>query len=506
VVKLANENNYIGVAMGLDVSDLKAGIAEANKQIQLANSKFKAASSEMDDWTKSTTGLTAKIEQLDTVLTMQKKKLSGLEAEYEKVSKEQGETSEAARKLQVQIYNQQSVVNKTERELENYRQTLQGVEDGTIDLEKVSIRGGKAIEKAGKQTEEAGDKAERAGDGFTVMKGAISSLVADGIKAASSALKDFIFDTDQASTKFQAMTGSSVEEMAKFNEQINELYALGRGESLTDIAQAMALVAQNTKETDPEKIKELTQNAIALRDTFDFGIEETMRAVNMLMDQFGVSGEEAYNLIVQGAQNGLNKNGELLDVINEYGVHYKQLGYTSDEFFNSLINGAATGVFSVDNLGDAMKEFGIRTKDGSKLSTEAFVALGLVVGDNSEAIAKAEESIGSYNEKIAKLEQNLKYAEITQKGFNEKTNELTRQKNADSISAWSKELEKLKDDEGLTCNSGVIQGGSVSNTVPKECVVKINIRFANEEQRLYAIDYVNRVDYPSETRSGEMKW
>lgn len=55
------------------------------------------------------------------------------------------------------------------------------------------------------------------------------------------------------------------------------------------------------------------------------------------------------------------------------------------------------------------------------------------------------------------------------------------------------ELEKLKDDEGLTCNCGVIQGGSVANTVPKECVVKINIRFANEEQRLYAIDYVNRV-------------
>lgn len=173
---MAENQNYIGVAMGLDVSDLKAGLSEANKQIQLANSKFKAASSGMDDWTKSTEGLTAKIEQLDTVLKMQQAKLAGLKAEYAKVAAEQGENSEAARRLQVQINNQQAVVNRTEKEYKNYRETLKGVKDGSIDLEKVSLRAGKAVEKAGKQAEDAGD-------GFTIAKGAVAGFIANGLSS-----------------------------------------------------------------------------------------------------------------------------------------------------------------------------------------------------------------------------------------------------------------------------------------------------------------------------------
>lgn len=171
---MAENQNYIGVAMGLDVSDLKAGLSEANKQIQLANSKFKAAASGMDDWTKSAEGLSAKIEQLDTVLKMQQSKLAGLKAEYAKVAKEQGENSEAARRLQVQINNQQAVVNRTEKEYKNYKETLKGVKDGSIDLEKTSLKAGKAVEKAGKQAEEAGD-------GFTIAKGAIAGFIANGL-------------------------------------------------------------------------------------------------------------------------------------------------------------------------------------------------------------------------------------------------------------------------------------------------------------------------------------
>lgn len=182
---MAENTNYIGVAMGMDVSDLKAGLSEANKQIQLANSKFKAATAGMDDWTKSTEGLNAKIEQLGTVLDMQKKKLSGLEAEYAKVAAEQGENSEAARKLQVQINNQIAVVKKTEREYKNYKTTLEGVEDGSIDLEKASLRAGKAVEKAGKDAEEAGD-------GFTIAKGAIAGFIANGLTALVGAAKNGI--------------------------------------------------------------------------------------------------------------------------------------------------------------------------------------------------------------------------------------------------------------------------------------------------------------------------
>lgn len=176
---MAENTNYIGVAMGLDVSDLRAGLSEANKQIQLANSQFKAASSGMDDWTKSTEGLTAKVKQLDTVLKLQKSKLAGLQAEYDKVAKEQGENSEAARRLQMQINNQQAVVNKTEKEFNNYSETLKQVEKGTLDLETASLRGGKAISNMGEGANASGAKMGK----FGGIAGGVIGVVA-GLGAA----------------------------------------------------------------------------------------------------------------------------------------------------------------------------------------------------------------------------------------------------------------------------------------------------------------------------------
>lgn len=177
---MADNTNYIGVAMVMDVTDLKAGLSEANKQIQKANAEFKSASSGMDDWTKSSEGLEAKIKQLGTVLDMQKKKLAGLNAEYDEVVKAQGENSEAAKRLYIQIKNQEAVVKKTEKEYKNYNETLDGVKKGKIDLEKVTLKAGKAVEKAGKQAEDAGG-------GFTVATGAIATFIGNGLTKLVSA-------------------------------------------------------------------------------------------------------------------------------------------------------------------------------------------------------------------------------------------------------------------------------------------------------------------------------
>lgn len=55
------------------------------------------------------------------------------------------------------------------------------------------------------------------------------------------------------------------------------------------------------------------------------------------------------------------------------------------------------------------------------------------------------------------------------------------------------ELEKLKDKDGLTCNCGVISGGSVPNTVPGYCEFRANIRFANSEQLEWVRAHVKQI-------------
>ena len=54
-------------------------------------------------------------------------------------------------------------------------------------------------------------------------------------------------------------------------------------------------------------------------------------------------------------------------------------------------------------------------------------------------------------------------------------------------------LEELKDPNGLTCNCGLIQGGTVVNTVPAECYFYANFRFANNAQYDQAVKLAEEV-------------
>lgn len=54
-------------------------------------------------------------------------------------------------------------------------------------------------------------------------------------------------------------------------------------------------------------------------------------------------------------------------------------------------------------------------------------------------------------------------------------------------------LEKLKDKDNLTCNCGVIEGGTVANTVPDTCIFLADIRYKDDEQLAEAWRYLREV-------------
>ena len=183
----------------VDISDLKKGISEANRQIKLANAEFKAASAGMDDWSKSSAGITAKLKQLESVLTAQNSKLknykdqlkaiedtekkngqradelktklqqlasqgvSKTSAEYKKyekalndVEKEQLANKKAADDLKVTILNQEGAVNSTKKEMASYEGTLKDVEKA----EKAAAKNGTTVEQELKKIEEQADKTD----------------------------------------------------------------------------------------------------------------------------------------------------------------------------------------------------------------------------------------------------------------------------------------------------------------------------------------------------------
>lgn len=299
----------------------------------------------------------------------------------------------------------------------------------------------KTEEKSSKLSESFMKGVETAGKWAAgIAAAAASAAVAIGTAAVNTAT-----DVDKAMNDFAASTGTASDELEAYEDAMLNIYNNNFGESFEDIADSMAQIKQIMgDDIGAAELEQMTTSALMLRDTFDFDVTESIRAVNSMMDQFGVTSEEAYNLIAQGAQNGLNQNGDLLDIVNEYSVQFRKLGYNAEDMFNMLSNGAEEGTWSVDKLGDAVKEFAIRAIDGSDSTADAFKSIGVAIGGNDEAISQAQENVNSYQSQVEKLEKQLKYAKIQQSEFTDKTSELTKIKMADNIAEWTEKLKQAK--------------------------------------------------------------
>lgn len=333
-------------------------------------------------------------------------------------------------------------------ELERLERSLQEEREALAEAEQAQRDHDQAVEDANQTLSEFGENASNMASNLGAGAVAIgASAVALGGYALNLST-----EFDKAYNTIQTQTGATAEEMKELEKSIDNIYKSNFGENMQDVAESMATVKTQTNLAGQE-LEDITTKALIMRDTFGFEVNESIRAVNSMMNQFGISADEAYNLIAQGAQNGLNQNDDLLDTINEYSVQFEMLGYSADDMFNMLANGANEGTWSVDKLGDAVKEFNIRAKDGSDSTADAFAMLGLTVSDNTEAIDKAREQVGKYKEQIEKLEKNIKYAQIQQSNFTDKTSDLTKLKTADNIAKWSKELEILEGDLALTNSS-----------------------------------------------------
>lgn len=124
---MAENNNVIGLAMQLDVTDIKTGIKEVNKTIKSAKDEFTNATAGMDMWSKSSEGLNAKLSQLGTQLDGQKKIAAGYEAEIKRISEMEGDHSAQLEVLKGKLLNAQTAVKKTESAMSHYEDSLREV-------------------------------------------------------------------------------------------------------------------------------------------------------------------------------------------------------------------------------------------------------------------------------------------------------------------------------------------------------------------------------------------
>jgi len=206
--------------------------------------------------------------------------------------------------------------------------------------------------------------------------GGIAVATGKAVVEAGKYLADLGNEYNTAINQLSAATGATGDELDALGESVKNIYAQGLGDDFADVANGLA-ATQQASDLTGEALERATAAGFNLRDVFDYDVSESARAASALMKNFGIDAEEAYGLIAVGAQNGADKNGDLLDTLNEYSPQFAALGLSADQFIGTLVEGADAGLFSIDKVGDAVKEFNIRAKDGSDTSREAFESLGL---------------------------------------------------------------------------------------------------------------------------------
>lgn len=248
------------------------------------------------------------------------------------------------------------------------------------------------------------DVFSHAGDAFTSAGETLTKSVTAPLAAVGTAAIKFSSDSQNAFQQFAAATGTATDEMGKYKDMINNVYKDNFGESINDVAEAMATVNQNMSYLDDSALQRCTEYAYTLSDTFGYDVAESTRAANSLIRNFGIEANEAFNLIVQGSQNGLDFSGELLDSINEYAPQFKKMGMSADEMFSVFVNGAQNGAFNLDKIGDAVKENAIRAIDCSDTTAEGFKALGLDATETAKKFAAGGEAADeAFNQVIVGL-------------------------------------------------------------------------------------------------------
>jgi|GEM_PF-5183039 len=217
--------------------------------------------------------------------------------------------------------------------------------------------------------------------GGLALGGAVAlggALVGVGVSAFNMAS-----DVKGGTNQIQAALGTTAEEAEALQDVATNIFGNNWGSSMADASQAVIDVRTQMKGLSDTELQAVTEGALTIRDVFGVEVAESTNAANTLMQQFGLTSQQATDFLAAGMQGGLNASGDFLETIGEYSTQFAAGGATADQFFSLLDSGMQGGVLGTDKAADAFKEFRVRIQDGSTATADSLALLGI----NSDELA-----------------------------------------------------------------------------------------------------------------------
>lgn len=442
----------LGAKFTLDITNLKAGLAEANKLIRNSESAFVEAAAGMDDWTQSADGLAMRTKSLSEQIDVQKAKISALikvKNDTIQKMKEEGATDEqiadATDKVNKQLASEQkqldnlngrlTTAKKNETEYNAATNTL----NGTIDKQQKELDGLKseyveAVAQYGKNSKEAKNLASQittlSGDlaknktqyndatsaadeldksledlgndaggtvgGFSSMTVALGNLVTQGINIAAGAIKNFAADVMATGQNFEssmsnvaALSGATGDDLSLLEDTARE-YGATTQFSASEAADALGYMA--LAGWDAQQSSSALGGVLSLAAAGGMDLAEASDMVTDYLSAFNLKASDAskFSDMLAYAQANSNTTAEQL------GEAYKNSA--------ASLNAAGQDVETVTALLASMANQGLK-------GSEAGTSLNAVMRDMTNKMVDGKIAIGDVAVEV--MDANGNYRDMT---------------------------------------------------------------------------------------------
>ena len=209
------QGDNLGARFSLDITNLKAGLADANKLIRQSESEFIEAAAGMNNWTKSADGLTMRVDSLNKEIDIQKQKMQSLIAVRNETVEKMREEGAAESDIAAVADRVNVQLQKEQKQLETLQTRADKATKELEDFNKSETDAGKGADTLSKETEKAGKSAKKAGEGFTVFKGILSNLASSAIKGVTTAVSNGVSNIGKSLKNAVSETITAGDEIAK---------------------------------------------------------------------------------------------------------------------------------------------------------------------------------------------------------------------------------------------------------------------------------------------------
>lgn len=350
-LKIANEQ---AAASAKNYDAWKAAMTPIQTEIEQTKKKtaeLKNAMQEMQDAGETdTTGY----KELQSELTESTKKLRSLRAEAKTVNAEFGNpiSPEGFRALQ--------------RETEQTEQKLGNLKN---EAKQTSSALENAFKNAGSGAGGLKEKIDQIANSTQITAMAELADVAGGIgdklveigKSAMGTSQEF----GDAQSNMQANLGLTEKEAQQAGDVVKNVFNSGVTDSVEEAGKAVTLVKQNFGELDNTNLQNISQQLMSISDITGTDMQDNTLGASKLMQEYGLSAQEAMDLIAAGYQENLNKSGDFMDTLNEYSPLFEEAGFSAEQMMQIMKNGMENGAMNTDKVADAVKELQIKLGDGT---------------------------------------------------------------------------------------------------------------------------------------------